>query len=131
MRATRAMWAACTRYIFADIENCMNRKNERRWLPEICKNVAELRTYAAARGHAEKFAAILVEPGPNAADKRIIADVKATLKQGGSDVLVLTKDRGIKVALSKLKVKPKLLRFASDASGVTNWLSRSKSNEEV
>ena len=121
------MWAACTRYIFTDIENCMNRKDERRWLPEICKNMAELRTYAAAGGHADKFAAILVEPGPNAADKRIIADVKATLKKGASDVLVLTKDKGIKQALWKLKVNKNLLSFASDASGVTNWLRRSKS----
>jgi len=119
MRAARALWGVF-RYILADVENCMNSKAERRWLYEIPKTYSEARvqTYAARGGGADKFAGIVVKPGPDAADNRIIADVKE-LPNGACQVLVLTRDTGLKRALSDLD-KP--VRFACNTGGVKEWL---------
>ena len=97
MRATRILCAA-RRIIYHDIENCMNSKHEREWLD----GMANVHAYAARGGGADKFASIgcVVDPGRDAADKAIVADIKKTLDKEDAKVLVLTKDQGLQQALT-------------------------------
>lgn len=143
-RPARLLSAACmrpTRRIFADIENCFDDNKSSKWLIKACKDVAELRTYAAWGKHRQAiwerqgsvggcvgghvgFVSVLVDPGRNAADKALVACLGKVLEgqAAPADVLVLTKDKGLIKAASQHARKTASMRFAHCKEDVWKWL---------
>jgi hypothetical protein len=124
-QTARSTSGRATHFIFCDYDNCFNSKTERKWLKGAClQNEAKLLTYANDKGGAGKFADVVVEHGPDAADNRIIADVTSKLNNGASKVLVTTKDGGLKKILSSISGNS--IQFAHDKSQVRKWLQKTR-----